>query len=197
MRKPSNPGGDTRGDRCAARHGSGLGVNIRTAGGLGDICAVHIHALYERGVDVHLAMPNYRNIFKLNVERMPGLDIRTRRRQLPENRIHLAQNRSFYYPPKRFLTTDRANIRIALAFQRQVINRIVPEVRPDLIHCFDWMTGLIPAMARQTGMLCLFTVCRLDSPRLLLPTIEERGIDAASFFQSTHRRPTIARQGLI
>ncbi|WP_319408576.1 glycogen/starch synthase [uncultured Desulfosarcina sp.] len=153
------------------------------AGGLGDICAAQIHALYERGVDVHLAIPNYRNVFKINANRMPEVDIRSRRHEMPDSRIHLAQDRSFYYHPKLFSNTDRENIRISLAFQREVINRIIPEVQPDLIHCYDWMTGLIPAMARCNGIACLFTLYRLDSPRLLLSTIEERGIDAASFWQ--------------
>ena len=64
-----------------------------------------------------------------------------------------------------------------------MINLIIPEVQPDLIHCYDWMTGLIPAMARHMGIPCIFTMYRLDSPRLLLSTIEERGIDAAAFWQ--------------
>jgi starch synthase len=165
----------------------GMGPESQTicarAGGLGDICASQIHALYEQGMDVHLAMPNYRNMFKINAQRMPGIDIRMRRRELPKNRIHLAQDRSFYYHPKLFLTLNTDNIRIALAFQREVINRIIPEVQPDLIHCFDWMTGLIPAMARQINIPCLFTLYRTDSPRLLLATMEERGIDTASFWQ--------------
>lgn len=153
------------------------------AGGLGDICASQIHALYERGMDVHLALPNYRNLFRHNARRMPDVDIRRHKRELPVNRIHLAQDSAFYYHPKLFQTLDATNIRIALAFQREVIHRIIPEVRPDLIHCFDWMTGLIPAMARRLGIPCLFTIYRLDSPRLLLATIEERGIDAAAFWQ--------------
>ena len=153
------------------------------AGGLGDICSAQIHALFEAGVDVHLAMPNYRNVFKINDRRMPGVDLQSRIGQLPESRIHLAQDRSFYYHPKLFLSTDWETIRTALAFQREVINLIIPEVQPDLIHCYDWMTGLIPAMARRTGISCIFTVYRLDSPRLLLSTIEERGIDAADFWQ--------------
>ena len=153
------------------------------AGGLGDICTAQIHALYEHGIDVHLALPNYRNVFKINAQQMPGIDIHSRKCILPESHIHLAQDRSFYYHPKLFVTTDWENVRIALAFQREVINRIIPEVQPDLIHCYDWMTGLIPAMARHTGIPCLLTLYRLDSPRLLLSTIEERGIDAASFWQ--------------
>ena len=153
------------------------------AGGLGDICTAQIHALYEHGIDVHLALPNYRNVFKINAQQMPGIDIHNRPCELPESHIHLAQDRSFYYHSKLFVATDRENIRIALAFQREVINRIIPEVQPDLIHCYDWMTGLIPAMARKNGIPCLFTLYRLGSPRLLLSTIEERGIDAASFWQ--------------
>ena len=159
------------------RHGMGpasRSISAR-AGGLGDICAAQIHALYEHGLDVHLAMPNYRNVFTRNAQRMPGIDIHNRPCELPESHIHLAQDRSFYYHSKLFVATDWENIRIALAFQREVINRIIPEVQPDLIHCYDWMTGLIPAMARRNGIPCLFTLYRLDSPRLLLSTIEEQG----------------------
>jgi starch synthase len=153
------------------------------AGGLGDICSAQIHGLFEQGIDVHLAMPNYRNVFKNNEQRLPEIDIRGHHHELPESRIHLAQDRSFFYHPRLFMNTDWDNIRLALAFQREVIHRIIPEVRPDLIHCFDWMTGLVPAMARRMGIPCVFTLYRLDSPRLSLATIEERGIDAAAFWE--------------
>ncbi|MFH1982615.1 MAG: glycogen/starch synthase [Pseudomonadota bacterium] len=165
----------------------GMGPGSRSisarAGGLGDICAAQIHALYARGLDVHLAMPDYRNVFKRNTHYPSAVESLNRWRGFPKSRIHLAQDRSFYYHPKLFQTIDGENIRIALAFQREVINRIIPEVQPDLIHCYDWMTGLIPAMARRHDIACLFTLYRLDSPRLLLSTIEEWGIDAASFWQ--------------
>ena len=163
--------------------GPGAGSIAARAGGLGDICTAQIHALFDAGVDIHLAMPNYRNVFKINSHRMPGIDMPNRMQALPESRIHLGQDRSFYYHPKLFLSTDWENIRIALAFQREVINLIIPEIQPDLIHCYDWMTGLIPAMARCMGIPCIFSMYRFDSPRLLLSTIEERGIDAAAFWQ--------------
>jgi glycogen synthase len=153
------------------------------ASGLGDICAAHIHALYVNGIDVHLAMPDYRNVFKINAQRMRAVNIHNRRRKLPESRIHLAQDRSFYYHSRLSPNPNRENIRIALAFQREVMNLIIPEVQPDLIHGFGWMTGLIPAMARRYGIACIFTLNRLDSPRLTLSTIEDQGIDAASFWQ--------------
>ncbi len=156
------------------------------AGGLGDICAAQLHALSERGVEVHLAIPNYRNLFRANARRQPDIDIHRPKQEVPASRIHLAQDRSFYYHSRLFQTIDSENIRIALAFQREVINRIIPEVQPHLIHCYDWMTGLIPAMARQTGIPSLFTLYRLESPHLLLSAIEERGIDAASFWQGCY-----------
>lgn len=167
------------------RHGMGPESQCISAraGGLGDICTAQIHMLYELGLDVHLAIPNYRNVFNLNTPRMQGIDIRSRQCELPESHIHLAQSRLLYYHPKLFVTPDWENVRIALVFQREVINRIIPEVQPDLIHCYDWMTGLIPAFARRNGIPSLFTMYRMDSPRLLLSTIEERGIDAASFWQ--------------
>lgn len=166
---------------------SGMGPGSRTisarAGGLGDICATQIHALWEHGANVHLAIPNYRNVFKATGPCVSGIDINDRLRKFPENRIHLAQDRSFYYHSKLFVTADQENVRTALSFQREVINLIIPEVQPDLIHCYGWMTGLIPAMARQYGIPCLFTMYRLNSPKLLLSTIEDRGIDPAVFWK--------------
>ena len=63
-----------------------------------------------------------------------------------------------------------------------MINNIVPRVRPDLIHCNDWMTGLIPAMSRQMGIPCLFTIHNIHTVKATLAHIEDRGIDAAYFW---------------
>jgi glycogen synthase len=48
------------------------------------------------------------------------------------------------------------------------------------------MTGLVPAMARFLGIPCLFSLYRLEGPRLLLAVIEDRGIDAALFWQNCY-----------
>ena len=55
--------------------------------------------------------------------------------------------------------------------------------KTDIIHCNDWMTGLIPAMARQLGIPCLFTIHNIHTVKTILSYIEDRGIDAASFWQ--------------
>ena len=77
-------------------------------------------------------------------------------------------------------------MRIALVFQREVINHIIPQVRPDLIHCNDWMTALIPAMARRRGIKSLFTVHNIHTRQVSLARIEEAGIDGAEFWMNLY-----------
>lgn len=105
---------------------------------------------------------------------------------MPDDRIHLAEDRAFYYVNRVYSLYGEENIKLALAFQREVINNIVPSVHPDLIHCNDWMTGLIPAMARQLGIPCLFTVHNIHTIKTTLAHIEDRGIDAADFWQNLY-----------
>jgi hypothetical protein len=42
----------------------------------------------------------------------------------------------------------------------------------DLIHCNDWMTGLIQAMARRLEIPCLFTIHNIYNGKALLSSIE-------------------------
>jgi starch synthase len=145
------------------------GLNAK-AGGLADVSAALINELYTQGADVHVALPDYRTIFG--------------GQSPPDERIHLAQDRAFFYLNQVYSGCEFENVRISLAFQREVINNIVPRVQPDLIHCNDWMTGLIPAMARQLGIPCLFTIHNIHTVKSTLSEIEDRGIDGASFWQN-------------
>ena len=78
---------------------------------------------------------------------------------LPEAHIHLAEDRIFYYRDQVYSNHQDESMRIALVFQRELINHIVPRVMPDLIHCNDWMTGLIPAAARRFRSRFRFRFC--------------------------------------
>ncbi|MFO7921845.1 MAG: glycogen/starch synthase, partial [Nioella sp.] len=80
------------------------------------------------------------------------------RTKMPHDRVHLAEDRAFFYLHHVYSSYSWENMRISLAFQREVMNHIVPNVRPDLIHCNAWMTALVPAMSRQMGIPCLFTI---------------------------------------
>ena len=153
------------------------------AGGLADVSAALVSALFEQGADVHVAIPDYRAIFSDGLAPVLKKEFNKIHRKMPDDRIHLAEDRAFYYVNRVYSDYGTENIKLALAFQREVINNIIPLVQPDLIHCNDWMTGLIPAMARQMGIPCLFTVHNVHTVKTTLAFIEDRGIDAAAFWQ--------------
>ena len=155
------------------------------AGGMADVSASLVAALYELGADVHVALPHYRRMFHEETAKLVAEELRKYKSHLPDERIHLAEDRCFYY---RDTVYDRGdgNIKLALAFQREVINHCIPYVQPDLIHCNDWMTGLIPAAARRMGIPCLFTVHNIHTQKLLLDAVEDMGIDAAEFWSNLY-----------
>jgi len=152
------------------------------AGGLADVSASLVSALFELGADVHVALPHYRRMFNIDVGRLISRELTQYKRKLPRDRIHLAEDRIFYYREEVYSSYGSENPRIAMAFQREVINNIVPRVHPDLIHCNDWMTGLVPAMARRQGTPCLFTVHNIHTQKVRLSQVEDSGIDAAEFW---------------
>jgi len=152
------------------------------AGGLADVSASLVSTLFELNADVHVALPHYRRMFHVDVGRLISDELRIYKSKLPDARIHLAEDRCFYYRDAVYSSYGADNPRIALAFQREVINNIIPRVNPDLIHCNDWMTGLIPAAARRQGIPCLFTVHNIHTQEIMLSAIEDTGIDAAEFW---------------
>jgi len=166
-------------------HGMGNMTNTLTAkaGGLADVSAALVSAMFDLGVDVHVALPHYRRMFNIDVGRLINDELRIYRGKLPNSRIHLAEDRVFYYRSSVYGRDHVENPKIALAFQREVINNILPEVQPDLIHCNDWMTGLIPAMARRMNIPCLLTVHNIHTYDITLEAIEDNGIDAAVFWK--------------
>ena len=156
------------------------------AGGLADVSAALISALFDQGADVHVAMPDYRALFSDKLAPVLKNEIYRIQAKMPDDRIHLAEDRAFYYINRVYSFYGDENVKLSLAFQREVINNIVPRVQPDLIHCNDWMTGLIPAMARKLGIPCLFTIHNVHTVETTLAEIEDRGIDAANFWQNLY-----------
>ena len=151
------------------------------AGGMADVSASLVQALDELGADVHVALPHYRRMFHVETAQLVASELRKYKSHLPDERIHLAEDRCFYYRDTVY-AQGNGNLKLSLAFQREVINNIIPHVQPDLIHCNDWMTGLIPAAARREGIPCLFTVHNIHTHKLTLSEIEDAGIDAAEFW---------------
>lgn len=162
--------------------GSLSGYMTAKAGGLADVSAALISALFKRGADIHVALPDYRAIFRSQMHPLIRNQRRMIRSQMPDDRIHLAEDRAFFYINDVYSRDRRENLNMSLAFQREVMNHIVPVVRPNLIHCNDWMTALIPAMSRRMGIPCLFTIHNIHTVKTTLAEIEDRGIDAAYFW---------------
>jgi ADP-glucose type glycogen/starch synthase len=156
------------------------------AGGLADVSASLVSALFELGADVHVALPNYRRMFQGDIFNLHDKELRKYHEVLPDTHIHLAEDRIFYYREQVYSNYAEESMRIALVFQREVINHIIPRVRPDLIHCNDWMTALIPAMARRRGIKSLFTVHNIHTRQVSLAQVEEFGIDAAEFWMNLY-----------
>lgn len=160
------------------------------AGGLADVSASLVSALFDLGADVHVALPHYRRMFHINIGDFISDELRVYKSKLPDDRIHLAEDRIFYYRDQVYSPSAHDNPNIALAFQREVLNNIIPRVQPDLIHCNDWMTGLVPAMARMLDIRCLFTVHNIHTQDITLAHIEDRGIDAAELWKFLYyKRP--------
>ena len=162
-----------------ARTGNRTSYIGADAGCFGDFPAQLINDLLNLGVDVHVAQPDYRKLFDMlsrNEPAKPSI-------RLPIDRLHLAEDRAFFYSNPINSNNKWENLEISLNFQREVINQIAPRVQPDLIHCHDWMTGLIPAAAKEFEMPCLFTVQNAASAKSLLSDVEDRGIDAAAFWR--------------
>lgn len=154
------------------------------AGGMADVSASLVDALYQQGADVHVALPNYRKMFHLETHNVFENEYEKVDRNLPEQHIHLAEDRIFYHRSDVYSSGE--NQQMALAFQREVINHTIAQVQPDLIHCNDWMTGLIPAVAIRHGIKSLFTCHNIHTERIALSEIENRGIDAADFWDQCY-----------
>jgi starch synthase/alpha-amylase len=153
------------------------------AGGLADVSANLLSVLFSMRADVHVALPDYRFLFDEQYATLFKKKINRLKSYLPERRIHLAQDVAFFYKSNVYSNLQSENIKTALVFQREIINNILPRVQPDLVHCNDWMTGLIPAFCRHIGIPSLFTIHNIHTVSITLENIEERGIDAFSFWK--------------
>lgn len=159
------------------------------AGGLADVSAALISALFDLGCDVHVALPDYRNLFD-DVPVVFSRELVRIRQRLNNERIHLAEDRAFYYLNTVYSGYSDQDLKVSLAFQRELLYNIIPRVDPDIIHCNDWMTGLVPSMAKQFEIPCLFTIHNIHTVTATMAEIEDRGIDVPLFWNYLYFRNT-------
>ena len=158
------------------------------SGEMADWVATLVRSLFERGVDVHLAIPDYRDLFRRTIAVQSAEKGYWTPREFYGPRIHLARDQRLFRLNSIYDTDAEINLNNALAFQREVINFILPWVRPDFIVCCDWMTGLVPAAVKCRKIPCLFVIHSLDNGWSSLAHIEEEGIDTAGFWDQVFYR---------
>ena len=62
------------------------------AGGLADVSAALIKALFDQGADVHVALPDYRAIFRDSLAPFLQKELKAIHRIMPDDRVHLARS---------------------------------------------------------------------------------------------------------
>jgi len=140
------------------------------AGGLGEATALLLDSLSDAGMEVHIAIPRYSKLIS-------GVA------NAKSDNLHLCEDGEFEHRRSVYDCAESRNLRAALAFQRHVIRHILPQVRPDVVHCHDWMTGLVPAAAAVMGIPSLFTVHNLHDNETTLAETEDAGIEAQHFWE--------------
>ena len=74
-----------------------------------------------------------------------------------------------------------ARVTIAIAFQRTIVNQLLDDVRPDVVHCNDWMTGIVPAAAKARGIPSLFTIHNVFTEWASPHELDQAGIDVRRY----------------
>ena len=161
-----------------------------TAGGMGDVVGALPIYLPKFGIDASVIIPKYANAW---ISKQKTKILFESSFILGSEKINFAiEERTgddlgftlyFVDIPGKF---DRANVYLAkdgnaypdeikryISFQRSVLEYLIKGKQSfDLLHCHDWMTGLIPAMAKEIETPCLFTVQNPDTAKSFLSYIE-------------------------
>jgi ADP-glucose type glycogen/starch synthase len=164
--------------------GMGNAANLISAkgGGLGDISASLVRHLNDsQEYELHIVLPKYdRNIMQL--ADITHQEIDKLAVVLSGRGIHLVNDSAFSYLKNPYDENIlHPPVKRALALQRHVINMLLDYVQPDIVHCNDWMTGLIPAAARKKKIKSLFTLHNIFTEKQTMSEIEASGIRPLDF----------------
>lgn len=148
-------------------------------GGLGDISAGLIQHLHtDARFELHVVLPRYDAKIR-DLARITYREIDAMGRVLGRQGVHLVTDSAFSSLTDVYGEQEaNPRIRRAEAFQRYIINDLMLRLEPDVVHCNDWMTGLVPAAARSLGIKSLFTLHNVFTELAPPCDIDRSGIDA-------------------
>lgn len=166
-------------------------VKTGEGGGLADISAALVAELDRQGVNVHVAVPEYQELFETEGHLRLG-EYEKLRTQIDETtRIHLISDDIFTGATRVYSDMhtglDKIDLRKANAFQRGIISRTFKTLRRQyeniLVHCNDWMTGLLPAAAKSRGIRSLMTFHNIFTQYQWPKGLQKHSIDIRPFWQ--------------
>jgi starch synthase len=156
-------------------------------GGLGDISAGLIRYLHgDDRFDLHVVIPKYeRQILGLGGVELRELDLLGP--HLQKRGIHLVRDSAFSMSPAVYSeSVAHPRVQRAQAFQRYIVNQLLDDLRPEVVHCNDWMTGLVPAAAKERGIATLFTIHNVFTEHATPHELDRDGIDVRRFMKELY-----------
>ncbi len=144
----------------------GFRVEVMKRGGLADMVATLVDSLRKTRVRPYVAVPYFRS---------SRIDMR----EFERERLILIEDAEYSRNSGPY---DKDIEAFSLAFQSRVLNDVLPMIRPDIIHCHDWPTGLIGPLAGP-GYKSLFTIHNVHTKTVDIRQAEESGLSR----QHSHR----------
>ncbi len=137
-------------------------------GGLGDVLGSLTTAIQGLGHEVSVFMPRYQRIGIREWELQPVLDYfemiignhleatRVFLKKLPSGvKVYFIEHPDFFMRDELYGTPMgdyQDNDRRFIYFQRAVLKAVEElKLQPDIVHCHDWQTGLIPVYLKKPG----------------------------------------------
>ncbi len=148
-------------------------------GGLADVCGSLPQALSQRGIDLSIVLPGYHTVLKnipppefVSLVELPLGTITLCRSTLHDTEVLLINHETFSNRPGNPYMSDSDRpwpdneFRFALFSQAICAiaqNQASLDWQPDLVHCHDWQTGLVPALLSldATRPATIFTIHNL------------------------------------
>ena len=187
-------------------HNMGNLANVVTTGdggGLADISAALVKELDTQGLNVHVALPEYQHLFEAFADISHKNYLMLKEDINDQNRVHLIEDDIFMGAKRVYGDAapklDLIDLRRANAFQRGILSRLFPLLKRHnkhiLVHCNDWMTGIIPAAAKRHGIQSLMTFHNIFTQYQWPKGLHKHSINIEPFWRFCYFRDHPAKNG--